>query len=223
MWEAILPLAFDVGSSMLANKQNKDNINTANAMSLQSVREQMAFQERMARNAHQYEVEDLRKAGLNPILSAKYGGSATPSGASTTFQPVRYEDTLSRGISSAIDALRLKKELSIADTQNKKMLEEMRLLREETRSARASADFKEAEVEAEKPYLHKDAFWRRAGEVFKTGATGLGAGVGAAFGLSSIGNAMRVAKGSKEALKLADVVRKGSKRFVTVDRKQFNL
>jgi len=39
------------------------------------------FQERMSGSAHQREVEDLKRAGLNPILSARLGGSSSPPGA----------------------------------------------------------------------------------------------------------------------------------------------
>lgn len=58
------------------------------------------FQERMAKNAHQYEVEDLRKAGLNPILSGLGGqGASTPGGATANVK-----DPITPAISSALQA-----------------------------------------------------------------------------------------------------------------------
>jgi len=52
----------------------------ANQQNMSSARQQMSYQTMMSNTAHQREVEDLRKAGLNPILSANKGAS-TPQGA----------------------------------------------------------------------------------------------------------------------------------------------
>ena len=60
----------------------------ANQQTKASTARQMAFQERMSNTAHQRQVADLRKAGINPILSAKLGGASTPAGASYTAQNI---------------------------------------------------------------------------------------------------------------------------------------
>ena len=47
----------------------------------QAVRTQMDFQERMSNTAYQRAMEDMRLAGINPIMVSKLGGASTPTGA----------------------------------------------------------------------------------------------------------------------------------------------
>lgn len=73
---------------------------------------QRRWSEEMAGKAHQLEVRDLKKAGLNPILSANKGAQVNNTSAP------QMEDALGKGVNSAMDAMRLKKDMELAGTQN---------------------------------------------------------------------------------------------------------
>jgi len=63
------------------NQKNWDIAQAANAASASQAQAQMDFQERMRATQYQTAVEDMQKAGLNPMLAYSQGGAGTPSGA----------------------------------------------------------------------------------------------------------------------------------------------
>lgn len=69
-----------------------------NLMGAKEAQRNREFQAHMSSTAHQREVRDLERAGLNPIISAT-GGASTPSGSMASF-----ENPVQSAVTSAIEA-----------------------------------------------------------------------------------------------------------------------
>lgn len=122
----------------MANRANKDMQRNYNEFTAGQTAQQMAFQREMANTAHQREVEDLKAAGLNPILSAN-GGANVPSGAGGqgTTTSIENELDITSGISTALETMRLKKDLKLADANIKNIDQDTKKKAQERATSKA--------------------------------------------------------------------------------------
>lgn len=84
----------------------------ANAQNVMLNRENRDWQERMSNSAYQRAMDDMRKAGLNPMLAYQQGGASTPSTQAATVEPVKMGAGLANTAKTAMELM--------SDQNNKK-------------------------------------------------------------------------------------------------------
>lgn len=129
---------------------------SANRSNRAASREQMDFQERMSNSAWQRGMEDMRKAGLNPVLAGKLGGASAPVGAQASAQNAM--TGFSGSTARALEARRLS-----ADIDNLNALNSQ--IKSQTMLNSANAIKSSAETNILNTTRGKDKFWSSVYEV----------------------------------------------------------
>jgi hypothetical protein len=91
-----------------------------NDAQIQVAREQMDFQREMSNTAYRRAMEDMKAAGLNPILAGKLGGASTPGGAMP-----QLHDSITTAVNTGLQAAKTESDIAIQDAQIEKIEEEV--------------------------------------------------------------------------------------------------
>lgn len=140
-WTDLIVPGIEAGIDIWSAKKIAEGQKDANEKNLQSARELIAWQENLSNTAHQREVRDLEKAGLNPVLSANHGAS-TPSGVMATVSNAApdYRGIFGKTVSSALELRQKRKDVESIDQSIRESRSRENINKETERKTAAEAD-----------------------------------------------------------------------------------
>ena len=99
-----------------ANQKAWDISQSAQAASAQQAANQMDFQREMRATQYQTAVEDMKAAGLNPMLAYQQGGAGTPSGAAGQGYTAPVRNALGEAVSAYQSAKQTEADTNLKNT-----------------------------------------------------------------------------------------------------------
>lgn len=131
-WLQAAAIGVDLVGGLLGHSAQKK----ANATNIRLARENRDWMEQMSNTEYQRAMEDMKAAGLNPMLAVSQGGASTPSSSAATVQP---EDAIARGVNSAGSKALLALEVKQREANIAKTLEDIKAVQGQTEVSYATA------------------------------------------------------------------------------------
>lgn len=116
-WAPIISAGASIIGGLFGQSHSAKQQDKANRTNQQEAQANRDWQERMSNTAHQREVADLKKAGLNPILSA-HKGASTGTGAQATVE------STAKDMSKNMQLASLASQINLANATSAKTLAE---------------------------------------------------------------------------------------------------
>ena len=153
--------------NMLSGARSDKNNAAQMAFNSQEANINREFQERMSNTAYQRSMNDMRRAGLNPILAYQKGPASSPSGstASTSLSTPAVTPFVSNAVQAYQTARRTNAEIENMSETNKNLAQQNNLIKAQTLQSSAGAAKLAAETAAVKQSMERTAGEAERGKV----------------------------------------------------------